>query len=1047
MERENFNNLYIAKSVWGEVSHLAGLLAEKKESLLRKRVVICEEKFTLSVEKELARRLGGIMTTRVLSFGKICDTLKAKEKYLSKTSEVMLLSKLITSLEDELELFSCAASRPSLANSIYEILSLMSSSHVDFAQLEKKQLPAALQKKISDICKINKAYQAAKDGLFLDATDKMEALYQNFDSVELLKSAEIFIVGHTSFTNQMLAVISKMVSKNKVSVYMLEDSNHSAIISALKNSTSDFEITTIQDGFSPLQAAVYGAICGEMETIKDAALPQTRVFATDSFEVENIALKIKQLLQGGVLPCDISLVLANFESDLEKFSREFEKYKIPYFAAKSKTLEEFPFPQYILLAIDLAISNYSQDSVRRALKSPFSPLSLEDSFRLENFIIARNIDRGRFFKDEIFQKGGFLQLRDEFLQSTQIFPNQVLTATEFAAVIEKYTESCTDTLALLNCSLAGHAGLDSADFLALSLKKTLEVLAEMKAVLEDEVFTLENLKNIFEGGLCGKEIAIIPAQVHAIEITDTAGCLISTSKHLFLTGACKSFFPSSQKDTALLSDKDILTLSLGEINISPSVEFLNENQTILCKTALLSGVESLHISYSEICGGEKETESEFFGALCGISPAIFPKSEYHFPLEICGYTLEETLASEHKTIAAAKALLLGTIFDKANAVSVFAREHIKENTLAKEISSAIYSAFERIGEQSILDAIAAKSHIEYVSGGLSRKEFSPSHIERYFACPYSCFLAQNMRLSDREVGVLKEFDTGNFLHYLLEEFSQKMHAIQKENISPEVERIAAEIEKTPAFAKFAEQEKFQFVLKRLKQEADKICHHIYKTNEISNFKPTFHEFTFGGDQPVETSGGLALRGKVDRVDIFSDECVVVDYKTGYIDLSEGAFYHGLKLQSELYLFAVSHLTGKNPRGCVYLPISDNFGSSELSYKMKGKLALDDTFLKNLDTTLQSEKSSEIYPISINQNGSYSKTGNSLLEEDAFKKHIECAVKTAEQGKKELDMGYIFPSPYVDGGKDSCKYCRFVSICKSCGENNMRGGKVSGEGEE
>ncbi len=1059
MQGLKHNKIYLSETVFKQVSHLAATLAKSPEKLSQNRVIICEEKFTLSVEKALSNALCGIMTTRVMPFGKICDEVKSREKYLSKTCEIMLLSKLISEISGELELFSSASLRPSFAGSVYDILSLLSSSHVDFQRLENQNLPPALKKKIADICKINKAYQQAKAGLFLDATDKMQALYSSFDSVDVLKGAEIFIVGHTAFTNQMLAVISKMAARGSLTVYLLSRDTMARknIAAAFEKCDIPFTEEQITEDFTPLQKVVFQTIeNADVENSQkerpDRTMPELTLeknpltllkSSCEQFECENVTLKIAHLLEGGVLPEEISVTLANFEGLESDYYQSFEKYNIPYFASVSKTLEQFPFPQHILNLAEVATAKYSLDSVRRILKSPFSPLSKEESFTFENFLISRNVDRGRFFKDEIFTSDGMLEVRDKFASGTAVFAKPAISASEFASVCENLAISALPQLSLLQHQIAGLSEVASAEFFALSIKKTLEVLQEMTTVLGDEIFTLERLISIFEGGLCGKEIAIIPASVHAVEICDISKSILSEKSHAFICGASKSFFPAYQKDTALLSDKDILALSLGNIDVSPSVEFLNDKQDTLANLSLLSASDHLTISYSEIAGSGKETACEFFGALSKITPVTTIDSEYHFAIEKLNTTLESALETDAAACEVANITLFETVFCENHAISLFSTEISKENRISAEITKAIFAAFEKTGNSAILENIANVRNIEFAGGTLVKNELSASQLEQYFKCPYSSFLAQNIRLYDREVGVLKEFDTGNFLHYLLEEFSLKMGDISQAEIAPEVEKIAAGLKNSPAFAKFANQEKFQFVLSRLTREAEKICNHIYKSKEISAFVPTLHELRFGGKNPVVTDGGLALRGVIDRVDICGDNAIVVDYKTGHIDLSDSAFYHGLKLQSELYLYAISRLTGKNPCGCLYLPISDDFKSTPPTYKMRGKLLHSEEFLSALDKTLENSQSSEIYPIAKTKVGGYKKSA-SLLDRDAFEAHIKNAVKTAECGKAELSRGYISPSPYIDGNHDSCKYCRYVSICKSCGENSARGGKLSKE---
>ncbi len=1122
MEKIKKNKIYRSSTIWGQAEHTAELFSKTPEVLGAKRIVLVEEKFTLSTEKLLLETIGGIMSTRVMSFGKICDTLKANEKYLSKTSEVMLLSKILNDISKELQIYDFASKKASFATAIYEILSLLNSSHVDFEKLESQELPAGLSRKIADICKIAKTYQSEKSGMFLDANDKMESLFQNFESVDVLKDAEIYIVGFTAFTNQMLDVISKMACRGGVSVYLLEDSSYDKTIENIFfNANIPFEVEKIAENFSPLQTMVAKLLNGETaEKIGDkngdkngdvnctriatasqnqtatesqkeiatesqnqiatesenriATASQNRiatesqnkninefankikagnqnltkqasplhlaVFSAEKFEIENITLKIKHLIKRTKRPQDISVLLANFAGDADAVVRSFEKYEIPYFISKTETLDTFPFSEFILSVIELKSTNYSLESVKRVLSSPFSPLSTSDSCVFENFLIARNVDRGRFFSADIFDSEEvqeICEMQKQFLLCTDIFKNAVLSATEFKDCIENYIKENVDKFACMQVALAGAELAQRSEFSALALKKTLEVLGEMECVLGGEIFTLADLGNIFEGGLVSKEISLIPSSVYAIEIADAESGGICSRENVFILSASKSFFPSVQKDVALLSDKDLAILKNAKIDISPTAEFINEKKEILARQSVLLAKNSLYISYSQISAGSHESGAEIFQKLMAGGECRKLQNEYHFPLEKLGYTFEEAVSSREKAVEVAWEMLVLCVFSERDAIELFARECSKDHMIAREIASCVAGGFQLLGKSSLLEEIKAKNQIEFVDLPLLKGEISPSHLEQYFECPYKSFLARSVRLSDREVGILKEFDTGNFMHGLLEEFTIRAKNMTESEISKEVSKISAEIRNLPQFKKFNNQEKFQYIFARLEREGKKICNHIYKSTEISNFKPTHFELTFGGKSKVVTEGGLALRGKIDRVDVCGDSFTVVDYKTGLVKLTDKTFYHGLKIQSELYLYACEQLLSKRGVGCVYLPISDNFSDKEVSYAMQGKLIASDIVAENLDKNFRENGESAIYPLKRNKAGKVKEAGG-VLSEDNFKIHIKSAVQTAEKAKSELEQGYIFPTPYVDSSHDSCKFCGYKSICKSCGENNIRG---------
>jgi len=170
------------------------------------------------------------------------------------------------------------------------------------------------------------------------------------------------------------------------------------------------------------------------------------------------------------------------------------------------------------------------------------------------------------------------------------------------------------------------------------------------------------------------------------------------------------------------------------------------------------------------------------------------------------------------------------------------------------------------------------------------------------------------------------------------------------------------------------------------------------------------------EKPIETD---EIVGKVDRVDV-SDEFVrVVDYKTGAIDDSPTSYYTGQKMQMQLYMSAVKG--EKIPAGVFYFPASVKYAeSAENRFQMKGFLNGSKEALLCGDKALTEEKKSEFFAASLKNSGNAKK----IMDETQFSDFIDYAVLEARQGRKELEEGFIAPSPY----EGSCEYCKFGGMC-------------------
>ena len=179
---------------------------------------------------------------------------------------------------------------------------------------------------------------------------------------------------------------------------------------------------------------------------------------------------------------------------------------------------------------------------------------------------------------------------------------------------------------------------------------------------------------------------------------------------------------------------------------------------------------------------------------------------------------------------------------------------------------------------------------------------------------------------------------------------------------------------------------------------------------------------------MPTGQKILLRGSVDRVDILKkgeeNYIRIIDYKTGSKEFKLSDILYGLNLQMLIYLYAIT-LGGEErygkvtPAGILYNTISDEQINEQVSkgLKMNGML------LNSLDVI---DNSDAAY-ISFNtKNGTLTAGGSlaSLEELGMIFKKLDMTV--AKMGTT-LYSGNVEASP-LKGGKDSCEYCPYDSIC-------------------
>jgi hypothetical protein len=277
-------------------------------------------------------------------------------------------------------------------------------------------------------------------------------------------------------------------------------------------------------------------------------------------------------------------------------------------------------------------------------------------------------------------------------------------------------------------------------------------------------------------------------------------------------------------------------------------------------------------------------------------------------------------------------------------------------------------------------------------------EFSVSELERYATCPYRWFLDRAVR--PRELDVAFEArEAGSVAHEALAAFYQRWAGPETQrrvvpDDLPEALRIADEVldaafESAPATIGLAE----ELAAERVRRwVAGVIEDDAYL---LPGYTPVCHEFAFGGAEgrPFELSG-VALRGRIDRIDACDRGLIVTDYKSAGVVPGHASFAGRGVIQLPVYLAAAVYLRGGEAHGAVYRSLS--------SRKVRGFWRTDRLSLLECGAHTDAVDAEGL---------------ESILAEAAER------VRTASAG---IRCGDIAP---VTGGCDACGTCTARAMCK------------------
>jgi ATP-dependent helicase/DNAse subunit B len=216
----------------------------------------------------------------------------------------------------------------------------------------------------------------------------------------------------------------------------------------------------------------------------------------------------------------------------------------------------------------------------------------------------------------------------------------------------------------------------------------------------------------------------------------------------------------------------------------------------------------------------------------------------------------------------------------------------------------------------------------------ARDRLSAAALEAYADCPVKWLVERELRPDALEPDP-EPMVRGRYAHKVLELTYQRLRERTGEaRVTPanlaEAERILLEAlrERQSEFRISPKAARVRAAVRRL--EVDLLRHLRAEADAGGAFEPCELEMEFGMEHeegmavlrpPLEIGDGLAIRGRIDRVDVHDGHALVRDYKGGKKVDGVRSWEAKNRLQVALYMLAVRELMGLKPAGGVYVPLA------------------------------------------------------------------------------------------------------------------------------
>lgn len=784
---------------------------------------------------------------------------------------------------------------------------------------------------------------------------------------------------------------------------------------------------------------------------------------------------------------DFAVVVGDLDTYKNYAPAVFEQAEIPYFLDQKHSVLLNPFVEFLRAAMELAVDNYSYESVFRYLRSGMSDLGREDTDVLENYVLALGI-RGRKQWSEPWVRnyqgmpkeelGEMNRLREAVLGEVDEF---VEAQKKRGATVEERTRALyglavrmrsQEKLAAYEREFEEKGQLAYVKEYRQIYEIIMKLLDKLVVILGAEPIRLVHYQQLLEAGFADASVGVIPPSASQVLIGDMERTRLKDIKVLFCLGVNDGLIPRVKECPGIFSERDRSFLEEQKLILSPPPGREIYIQKFYLYLNLTKPSKQLYLSYSRAnAKGEALLPSYLVGELKKLFPALETGeadsrgSAAEYPKEGLKLLLpglrDATLREENP-----------------NWRELFAW-YLRQEEFREEMVRLLEAAFYENPQDNI-----GKSVARALYGGVLSN--SATRLERFAACAFAHFLQYGLQISERMRYEFRAMDMGKIMHEALERFSMRLRRerLTYETLTDEgrdelMDACVDEIIHDYGNTILHSSERNAYIIERVKRIMRRTVWALQEQLKCGSFTPGGFEVSFAMEDELDAinialdeDAKLKLRGRIDRMDRCESAdkiyIKVIDYKSGNTAFDLVALYHGLQLQLAVYQNAALELEQRRrpdktvePAGIFYYNIKDPILAvdgdvkwEEMKQKLLTELCMnglarkEPEVLRLLDHTLGPEKKkSQVIPVSVSAKGELTKSSSAAGMEQfqIIRDYVNWKVR--ELGQRILS-GEADAAPYELGRKDACEWCAYKGICgfdeRVCGYEHRRLAQYSDE---
>ncbi len=1114
-------------------------------SAVERIYVVVPDQFTLQAERNALEYLNepGLLEVDILSQSRLgyrilSETAGAVRTHIDKYGRHMLIARILKERQKHLLTYGGAVQSVSFVEMVNDLITEMKQHNVapeDIPNiLESIEPESLLYRKLSDIYQVFEEYQERIAGKYIDTEDYTRLVTEQIPHSAMVRAGEFWFYGFDSFTPRMLALFGRLMAcAADVNLVMIGDAGvcgpeeepadgdlfrlAKSVMDQLRRMAIEqgtiWEQQAISDEFrrtqrpfplEHLERQLYAWPHKTYEAAKkensseaaggkgkgseaaDDGGKAIRFCRASSFytEAETAAAGITALLRDYGYRCeDIAVICNDLESRGSVIVRVFQKYGIPVFLDKKRTVLHHPAVEYIMALLDALAGRLRYEEAFRLIKTGLTCLSRDEGEELENYVLAyrsaeRDLSRPFRYGKSRYGEEGLARLED--MRRRVAEPIDLLRA-----ALKKERTGLGKTRALYQhlaevvnlperlAELCDRLEQEGEKELLLETAQIWKVIAglfdQIVELSGQEELSSADYAAMLNAGFAAVEIGLLPPSFDQIIVGTMQRTRTGRVKALLVLGANDGLLPGPGASEDLLSEGEKDLLLAKDIQLCKNDSWRVQEEKIAIYKNLSKPSERLWISYTAADGeGGAVRPSLIYEKLRSIFPGMAEEADIVNEGNPLGLIQGRKSTLEHLT-RAMRGLSEGEDGQKTERRLPAAWIEVL-NWYLKEAPDRLHPMREGLLFDNRVQKLD-RQLIEriYKKEGYDQLVLSPSRLERFGHCPFQHFLQYGLRPEERRVFEVSGREAGDVYHQCLMELSRWLSVpgtaitdasspwmtIAQEECREKVSQLMDQIADAYSEAVLRSGGREGYRLDRMKricfQAAWALIQHV-RQGKISRM---YLEAGFGrGRQnafpPIDILPGVRVEGKIDRVDILpgsdgSSYVKIIDYKSGREKFQKEEAVSGWRLQLMLYLEGAVGGSGAHakPAGVFYFRIDEpsanvtECGIDELSdkidneliksFQMNGLMVEEPEVISEVAGDFVDE--SQVVALRRKRDGALSKSSESLLlSAEEFGKFRQEVGQTIRKLCTELAEGEISPHPQKVKDMSACTYCGYQSVC-------------------